>query len=221
MYVVMTQAWLIKILMFFLWFVYLQLGCPQSSNFESILNDYIQYVLCMHLRFPLFFFFSFWSVFLRNICRTKFAFLRTRFWMAARASILGCRLVHYKMKKRRELQPPHRKNLQNHFCIRLWVRSNRVWQASRTGSVSVILISVAALSKPHLFESRGHNRQGSDSSVDCFTPKEEPPEPEPDNKVQTVFFFLHHKRRSENTNGRRRMGVWLAYLFLFAVAVAD
>lgn len=47
----------------------------------------------------------------------------------------------------------------------------------------VILISVAALSKPHLFESRGHNRQSSDSSVDRFIPKEEPPEPEPDNKV--------------------------------------
>lgn len=59
----------------------------------------------------------------------------------------------------------------------------------------VILISVAALSKPHLFESRGHNRQGSDSSVDRFTPKEEPPEPEPDNKVQTVFIFYHKGRK--------------------------
>lgn len=56
-------------------------------------------------------------------------------------------------------------------------------RASWTASVLVILVSVAALSKPHLFESRGHNRQGSDSSVDCFIPKEEPPEPEPDNKV--------------------------------------
>lgn len=42
----------------------------------------------------------------------------------------------------------------------------------------------AALSKPHLFEGRGHNRQGSDSSVDRFIPKEEPAEPETDNKVE-------------------------------------
>lgn len=60
------------------------------------------------------------------------------------------------------------------------------YQTRGTGSVLVILISVAALSKPHLFDSRGHNRQGSDGSVDCFTPKEEPPEPEPDNKVPTL-----------------------------------
>uniref|UniRef100_A0A7N8X764 Huntingtin n=1 Tax=Mastacembelus armatus TaxID=205130 RepID=A0A7N8X764_9TELE len=46
------------------------------------------------------------------------------------------------------------------------------------------LQSALALSKPHLFEGRGHNRQGSDSSVDRFIPKEEPAEPEPDNKVK-------------------------------------
>lgn len=46
--------------------------------------------------------------------------------------------------------------------------------------------SCAALSNPHLFENRGHNRQGSDSSMDRFVPKEEPAEPEPDNKVKAV-----------------------------------
>lgn len=44
-----------------------------------------------------------------------------------------------------------------------------------------------ALSKPHLFEGRGHNRQGSDSSVDRFIPKDEPAEPEPDNKVENTL----------------------------------
>uniref|UniRef100_A0AAQ5WX78 Huntingtin n=1 Tax=Amphiprion ocellaris TaxID=80972 RepID=A0AAQ5WX78_AMPOC len=48
------------------------------------------------------------------------------------------------------------------------------------------LQSALALSKPHLFEGRGHNRQGSDSSVDRFIPKDEPAEPEPDNKVLPV-----------------------------------
>ncbi|KAJ3614460.1 hypothetical protein NHX12_018032, partial [Muraenolepis orangiensis] len=43
--------------------------------------------------------------------------------------------------------------------------------------------SILALSKPHLLEGRGHNRQGSDSSVDGFIPKEEPAEAEPENKV--------------------------------------
>lgn len=49
---------------------------------------------------------------------------------------------------------------------------------------SSFMSSCAALSKPHLFENRGHNRQGSDSSMDRFVPKEEPAEPEPDNKVE-------------------------------------
>lgn len=41
-----------------------------------------------------------------------------------------------------------------------------------------------ALSKPHLLEGKGHNRQSSDSSVDRFIPKEEVLEPaELDNKV--------------------------------------
>lgn len=61
----------------------------------------------------------------------------------------------------------------------------------------VILISVAALSKPHLFEGRGHNRQGSDSSVDRFIPKDEPPEPEPDNKVQPVNMYLNIRKKTQ------------------------
>lgn len=48
--------------------------------------------------------------------------------------------------------------------------------------VVIASVSHIALSKPHLFEGRGHNRQGSDSSVDRFVPKDEPAElPEPDN----------------------------------------
>lgn len=42
----------------------------------------------------------------------------------------------------------------------------------------------AALSKPHLFDGRGHNRQGSDCSVDRFLPKDEPAESEPDVRVK-------------------------------------
>uniref|UniRef100_A0A673B0I3 Huntingtin n=1 Tax=Sphaeramia orbicularis TaxID=375764 RepID=A0A673B0I3_9TELE len=49
-----------------------------------------------------------------------------------------------------------------------------------------------ALSKPHLFEGRGHNRQGSDSSVDRFIPKEEPTEPEPDNKPSRIKGPIGH-----------------------------
>uniref|UniRef100_A0A4W6F4R4 Huntingtin n=1 Tax=Lates calcarifer TaxID=8187 RepID=A0A4W6F4R4_LATCA len=41
------------------------------------------------------------------------------------------------------------------------------------------LQSALALSKPHLFEGRGHNRQGSDSSVDRFIPKDEPQNDKP------------------------------------------
>ncbi|XP_061581949.1 huntingtin isoform X1 [Cololabis saira] len=56
-----------------------------------------------------------------------------------------------------------------------------------------ILLSALALSKPHLFESRGHNRQGSDSSVDRFIPKEEPNEPEPDdNKAPRIKGPIGH-----------------------------
>lgn len=58
-----------------------------------------------------------------------------------------------------------------------------------------------ALSKPHLFEGRGHNRQGSDSSVDRFVPKDEPAEPEPDNKVKTSIPALH--------SGREGKGKWM------------
>lgn len=61
----------------------------------------------------------------------------------------------------------------------------------------VILLSVAALSKPHLFEGRGHNRQGSDSSVDRFIPKDEPPEPEPDNKVQPLYIHLYRRKKTQ------------------------
>uniref|UniRef100_A0A7N8YPK4 Huntingtin n=1 Tax=Mastacembelus armatus TaxID=205130 RepID=A0A7N8YPK4_9TELE len=50
----------------------------------------------------------------------------------------------------------------------------------------------SALSKPHLFEGRGHNRQGSDSSVDRFIPKEEPAEPEPDNKPSRIKGSIGH-----------------------------
>lgn len=70
--------------------------------------------------------------------------------------------------------------------------------ALQCGFISLL----AALSNPHLFENRGHNRQGSDSSMDRFVPKDEPAEPEPDNKVkkkksvqplntQTVKCFLY------------------------------
>lgn len=45
-------------------------------------------------------------------------------------------------------------------------------------------VFLTALSKPHLLEGKGHNRQSSDSSVDRFIPKEEVLEPaELDNKV--------------------------------------
>ncbi|XP_024914358.1 huntingtin isoform X2 [Cynoglossus semilaevis] len=54
------------------------------------------------------------------------------------------------------------------------------------------LQSALALSKPHLFEGRGHNRQGSDSSVDRFIPKDEPTESEPDNKQSRVKGSIGH-----------------------------
>ncbi|XP_035515683.1 huntingtin isoform X4 [Morone saxatilis] len=54
------------------------------------------------------------------------------------------------------------------------------------------LQSALALSKPHLFEGRGHNRQGSDSSVDRFIPKDEPAEPEPDNKSSRIKGPIGH-----------------------------
>ncbi|XP_034443327.1 huntingtin isoform X2 [Hippoglossus hippoglossus] len=54
------------------------------------------------------------------------------------------------------------------------------------------LQSALALSKPHLFEGRGHNRQGSDSSVDRFIPKDEPPEPEPDIKQSRIKGPIGH-----------------------------
>uniref|UniRef100_A0A1A7XTR7 Huntingtin n=2 Tax=Iconisemion striatum TaxID=60296 RepID=A0A1A7XTR7_9TELE len=54
------------------------------------------------------------------------------------------------------------------------------------------LQSALALSKPHLFEGRGHNRQGSDSSVDRFVPKDEPAEPEPDNKPSRIKGLIGH-----------------------------
>uniref|UniRef100_A0A8C3A9I3 Huntingtin n=1 Tax=Cyclopterus lumpus TaxID=8103 RepID=A0A8C3A9I3_CYCLU len=50
----------------------------------------------------------------------------------------------------------------------------------------------AALSKPHLFDGRGHNRQGSDSSVDRFIPKDESAEPEPDNKPSRIKGPIGH-----------------------------
>ncbi len=49
----------------------------------------------------------------------------------------------------------------------------------------------SALSKPHLLEGKGHNRQSSDSSVDRFIPKEELLEPaELNNKVNTYIVFI-------------------------------
>lgn len=68
--------------------------------------------------------------------------------------------------------------------------------AANRSSASIVPLVPApvlftALSKPHLFEGRGHNRQGSDSSVERFIPKEEPAEPEPDNKVSfSHWIFL-------------------------------
>uniref|UniRef100_A0A8C3A9Z9 Huntingtin n=1 Tax=Cyclopterus lumpus TaxID=8103 RepID=A0A8C3A9Z9_CYCLU len=55
-----------------------------------------------------------------------------------------------------------------------------------------ILQSALALSKPHLFDGRGHNRQGSDSSVDRFIPKDESAEPEPDNKPSRIKGPIGH-----------------------------
>ncbi|XP_030206419.1 huntingtin isoform X4 [Gadus morhua] len=52
--------------------------------------------------------------------------------------------------------------------------------------------SILALSKPHLLDGRGHNRQGSDSSVDRFVPKEEPTEPEPENKPSRIKGPIGH-----------------------------
>ncbi|XP_057187145.1 huntingtin isoform X2 [Triplophysa rosa] len=53
--------------------------------------------------------------------------------------------------------------------------------------------SVLALSKPHLLEGKGHNRQSSDSSVDRFIPKEEVLEPaELDNKPSRIKGEIGH-----------------------------
>ncbi|XP_058495756.1 huntingtin isoform X3 [Solea solea] len=54
------------------------------------------------------------------------------------------------------------------------------------------LQSALALSKPHLFDGRGHNRQGSDSSVDRFIPKDEPTDPEPDNRQSRIKGPIGH-----------------------------
>ncbi|XP_034043507.1 huntingtin isoform X2 [Thalassophryne amazonica] len=55
-----------------------------------------------------------------------------------------------------------------------------------------LLPSALALSKPHLFEGRGHNRQSSDSSVDRFVPKDETADPEPDNKPSRIKGPIGH-----------------------------
>ncbi|XP_077102662.1 huntingtin isoform X9 [Siphateles boraxobius] len=53
--------------------------------------------------------------------------------------------------------------------------------------------SALALSKPHLLEGKGHNRQSSDSSVDRFIPKEEVLEPaELDNKPSRIKGDIGH-----------------------------
>uniref|UniRef100_A0A3Q2YC87 Huntingtin n=1 Tax=Hippocampus comes TaxID=109280 RepID=A0A3Q2YC87_HIPCM len=54
------------------------------------------------------------------------------------------------------------------------------------------LPSALALSKPHLFDLRGHNRQGSDSSVDHFIPKEESTEIEPESKPSSINGPIGH-----------------------------
>ncbi|XP_033480205.1 huntingtin isoform X6 [Epinephelus lanceolatus] len=64
--------------------------------------------------------------------------------------------------------------------------------ASQEEPPEPFLQSALALSKPHLFEGRGHNRQGSDSSVDRFIPKDEPAEPEPDNKPSRIKGPIGH-----------------------------
>uniref|UniRef100_A0AAV2LJ79 Huntingtin n=1 Tax=Knipowitschia caucasica TaxID=637954 RepID=A0AAV2LJ79_KNICA len=64
--------------------------------------------------------------------------------------------------------------------------------ASTASQQEPFIQSALALSKPHLFEGRGHNRQGSDSSVDRFLPKEETTEPEPDNKPSRIKGLIGH-----------------------------
>lgn len=59
-----------------------------------------------------------------------------------------------------------------------------LFEADYFGSHMFLLVFLLALSKPHLLEGKGHNRQSSDSSVDRFIPKEEVLEPaELNNKV--------------------------------------
>lgn len=97
--------------------------------------------------------------------------------------------------------------------------------AANRSSASIVPLVPApvlftALSKPHLFEGRGHNRQGSDSSVERFIPKDEPAEPEPDNKVSFShwIFLLGLIKFPESkievkgdVNGRC---IWLSNFFL-------
>ncbi|XP_061888954.1 huntingtin isoform X3 [Entelurus aequoreus] len=64
--------------------------------------------------------------------------------------------------------------------------------SSRDEASESFLQSALALSKPHLFDVRGHNRQGSDSSVDRFIPKEEPADPEPDSKPSNIKGPIGH-----------------------------
>lgn len=131
-------------------------------------------------------------MFLSSVC----VIFWIRCWMAVRASILGCRLEHYRMKKMKGQHLCPKKNPQNRSYSPHWVclctqqthlqRNTDLFEewlsTDDDGNCSCLR---AALSKPHLFEGRGHNRQGSDSSVDRFMPKDEPAELEPDNKVKT------------------------------------
>ncbi|XP_061737337.1 huntingtin isoform X5 [Nerophis ophidion] len=64
--------------------------------------------------------------------------------------------------------------------------------SSRDEASETFLQSALALSKPHLFDVRGHNRQGSDSSVDRFIPREEPADPEPDSKPSNIKGPIGH-----------------------------
>lgn len=178
--------------------------CPKSSKSESIMNElelsrYSLHVVAFQICYvccPL-------KVSLVPLWRFFFLCLCIRCWMAARASTLGCRSEHYRMKKMKVRRLPPKKNPQSLSCSQRWVcvqKCPHTWFALKTLLIIklwlFLLFLSAALSKPHLFEGRGHNRQGSDSSVDRLIGfKDEPAEPEPDNKVKTFTHTLTHTHK--------------------------
>lgn len=93
----------------------------------------------MNLHFVLFYFITVFVECIFGNLLKKLPFLCTRFWMAARVSILGCKSERSKMKKMKAQQPPRKKNLQNLFCIQLWVCFSSVSAGDPKGSVLVIL----------------------------------------------------------------------------------